>query len=127
MSVDAPVAALLELLPVVDIYAQIQEAVRQWLGNKAHMKLEPERGERYRACVMPFYYILRDESRRGLGSWDTTDDERVLMQSFSSSHDVLSTDCASLVAGKIKKNVCLHGMSRLCVAAANYNTARNVW
>ncbi len=101
MSVDAPVAALLELLPVVDIYAQIQEAVRQWLGNKAHIKLEPERGERYRACVMPFYYILRDESRRGLGSWGTTDDETVLMQSFSSSHDVLSTDCASLVAGKI--------------------------
>ncbi len=103
MSVDAPVAAFLELLPVVDIYVQIQEPVRQWLGNKAHMKLEPERGERYRSCVMPFYYILRDQSRRGLGSCGTTDGERMLMQSFSSSHDMLSTDCASLVAGKLKR------------------------
>ncbi len=105
------VAALLELLPVVDIYAQIQKAVRQWLGDKDNVSLEPERGERYRACVMPFYHILRAERHcRGLSFWCAAaafnDDERVLMQAYSSSHDVLATDCASLVAGKIRKRVC---------------------
>ncbi len=103
MPVDSPIVAILELLPAVDIYAQIQEAVRQWLGNKAHMSLEPERGEWYRACVMPFYRILRNETHRGLTSWDgASNGERVLMEALSSSHDMLSTDCASLVAGKIK-------------------------
>ncbi len=124
MPADSPVAALLELLPVVDIYAQIQEAVRQWLGNKDHVSLEPERGERYRACVMPFYYILCNESRRrGLSFWGASNDERVLVQAFSSSHDVLATDCASLVAGKIKKSSLFHGLRALnCLAAANYDT-----